>query len=674
MEYVNPHFTRTTGYSAQEALGNTSRLLKSGETPDSVYEDLWSKINSGQNWSGELLNRKRSGELYWEQQTIAPLVNELGKITHFIAVKEDITCRKISEKEQLRLAEELKSRNDELAYERRMLQTIVDSAPLAIFWKDRESVYLGCNALFARMAGVESSDEIKGLTDFEMPWTTDEALHYRLCDQQVMELGFEILNHEETHTSSDGKEHIVWTSKAPFYDQDGNVVGMVGVYSDVTEQREAAVHRDQLLQETQEQKSLLDAVMSSVGDGILAFDDSKHLLCSNPAAEKILGVTMEVGNTLESCVSTLQICHLDGETPVETSELAVNKAIAGNVVVNEEVLLRSKSGDKMLSVNAAPLVANGHRGGVVTMRDVTEYKTLERQLLQSQKLESIGQLAAGIAHEINTPMQFVADNIEFLEKSAGGLCTVIDRYNELLTEETPKSWSQRKQEIEEMIETCDFNLVRSQFAEAIDESREGIQRTVNIIKAMKSFSHPGNKDRVMVNINEAIRSTMTISRNRWKYNAEIDLNLDDSLPEIPAYPSELNQVLLNLIVNASDAIVDRYGENGVGKIEVRSSLTEDGVEVSVKDNGCGIPEPIRQKVFDPFFTTKAVGQGTGQGLSITHNVIVAMHGGQVHLESTEGEGTTFTVCLPIEPDDEAGNDRASFAHELSVATADLAEC
>jgi signal transduction histidine kinase len=275
--------------------------------------------------------------------------------------------------------------------------------------------------------------------------------------------------------------------------------------------------------------------------------------------------------------------------------------------------------------------------------------TLELQVVQGQKLESIGQLAAGIAHEINTPMQFVYDNIEYLGDAADKLFRVVEAYQRNLQGTGPhRPWQERLAEVNRVIEETRFAQIREQIPAAIQESREGIERVIAIVRAMKEFSHPGQEEKVGVDLNNAVCSTMTISRNRWKYVAELELDLDPDLPTLACVPAEINQVLLNLVVNAADAIVAKLGENSEQKgfILVRTLHDSDNVYIEVSDTGCGIPAQVRNRIFDPFFTTKEVGKGTGQGLAICYNIVVNKHCGRFDVESKVGEGTKFRVTMP----------------------------
>ncbi len=246
-------------------------------------------------------------------------------------------------------------------------------------------------------------------------------------------------------------------------------------------------------------------------------------------------------------------------------------------------------------------------------------------------------------------MQFLSDNIEFLSDCSKRLFEVVDGYERnLFTEGQQKSWAERKQELQDMMQRNRFDTIREQVPQAISESLDGIQRVIHIVRAMKEFSHPGSEQKLGVDLNNAVSSMVTITRNRWKYVAELELDLDPDLPTLNCVPADINQVLMNLIVNAADAIAEKVGDSGdeKGEITIRTGTDGQNVVIEVEDTGCGIPEEIRTRIFDPFFTTKDVGQGTGQGLAICYNVVVNKHHGSIDVLSTPGVGSTFRVELP----------------------------
>lgn len=255
--------------------------------------------------------------------------------------------------------------------------------------------------------------------------------------------------------------------------------------------------------------------------------------------------------------------------------------------------------------------------------DLRERKKLEMDLRQAQKMESIGQLAAGIAHEINTPMQFIGDNLEF---SISGVAILIDAINGKPHDD------------------CDFVMQR--LPRALQKARDGAERVNRIVQAMKVFAHPSMQFEP-ADINEIISNALIVTRNDYKHHAEVEFEAG-SLPLVSCSRSEIGQVMLNLVVNAAHATRDSHPQGG-GRISLKTTCSADQSEVTVAiaDNGAGIPAAIRHRVFDPFFTTKPVGQGTGQGLTISHSIVVDMHHGKLWFESEEKRGTTFYIVLPV---------------------------
>ncbi len=291
------------------------------------------------------------------------------------------------------------------------------------------------------------------------------------------------------------------------------------------------------------------------------------------------------------------------------------------------------------------------KGVILMASDITERRSLETQLLQAQKLESVGQLAAGIAHEINTPTQFVGDNIQFLQEAFKDLNQLLEQYK-ILCENLEQVEADKNivQKIHELEDEIDLPYLMEEIPKAIEQSMEGVRRVAKIVRAMKEFSHPGSEEKTLVDLNHAIENTITVAKNEWKYVAEMETDFDPALPPVPCLPGELNQVILNMIINAAHAISDAIGDGSKGKGTIRISTRRAGewAEIRISDTGTGIPEAIRDRIFDPFFTTKEVGKGTGQGLAIARSMIVDKHGGTIDFETQEGKGTTFIIRLPLE--------------------------
>ncbi len=283
--------------------------------------------------------------------------------------------------------------------------------------------------------------------------------------------------------------------------------------------------------------------------------------------------------------------------------------------------------------------------------DITAQKKLESELYQAQKLESVGRLAAGVAHEINTPVQFVSDNCYFLRDAVAELKNALVAFREareaaIAGAITPNEAFERMQAAEQ---AADLNFLTENMPSAVERSLEGLDRVATIVRSMKEFSHPNQSAPSSADLNAAIRSTLTVARNEYKYVADVETHLAD-IPPVVCYVGEFNQAFLNIIVNAAHAIGDIVtGTERRGLITVTTLHDGDEVEISVRDTGGGIPAAVREKIFDPFFTTKEVGKGTGQGLPIARRVIVEKHQGSLTFETEEGVGTTFIIRLPVQP-------------------------
>ncbi len=278
------------------------------------------------------------------------------------------------------------------------------------------------------------------------------------------------------------------------------------------------------------------------------------------------------------------------------------------------------------------------------------FRALERELQLAQQLAGIGQLAAGVAHEINTPMQYIGDNTSFLHVTVKRLLDLASSFERLL--ESCRAGGPAPGELdrcEQELAKSRLSFLREQAPLAIEQSSSGIDQVRAIVQALKEFSHPESDEAQEMDLNHLVRTASTVTRNSWRYHAELALELCEDLPPVRGYPQAFGQVLINLIVNAADAIEARWAapQNGqLGKLTIRTRLLPDCVELQVEDNGSGIPESIRQKVMDPFFTTKGVGKGTGQGLPLAQATIVEKHGGKFFFSSQVGCGTTFFIQVP----------------------------
>jgi PAS domain S-box-containing protein len=282
------------------------------------------------------------------------------------------------------------------------------------------------------------------------------------------------------------------------------------------------------------------------------------------------------------------------------------------------------------------------------MLDITQHKQLELELQQAQKLESVGQLASGIAHEINTPVQFVSDSVQFVHDAITDIMTVVDKHRQATELAAAGQPSPELARAAQAAETAtDMPYLSEQVPLALERAIDGLSRVATIVRSMKVFAHPDSKRKTTIDLNESLVSTLTIARNEYKYVAELETDLGE-LPEVSCYAGELNQVFLNLVINAAHAIGDAVaGTDQRGKITVTTRRDGDDIVISFRDTGTGIPPAVCQRIFEPFFTTKPVGKGTGQGLSHARSVVVDKHGGSLTFDTEIGKGTAFHVRIPV---------------------------
>ncbi len=343
--------------------------------------------------------------------------------------------------------------------------------------------------------------------------------------------------------------------------------------------------------------------------------------------------------------------YKDSGLPCENCPMATTLARGEQAEITHQLL--TGQGKRDFHVVTTPIYDKERNivGGIGLYEDITEKNMIEQELRQAQKIEAIGQLAAGIAHEINTPIQYVGDNLTFLQQSFGDISQVLTAYQQLfaVVQAGDAVPADKKQAVMAAIDGADLEYLQEEIPKTIAQGLEGVGRVAKIVRAMKEFSHPGSDEKTFINLNELLESTLTISRNQWKYVAELETDLQPDLPLVACLPGEINQVFLNLIVNAAHAIGDlnREGQGDLGTITITTRQVGKAVQVRISDTGGGIPEAIKERIFEPFFTTKARGKGTGQGLAISRRVVVDKHQGLLSFQTEPGKGTTFIIELPL---------------------------
>ncbi|HVM60907.1 MAG TPA: PAS domain S-box protein [Verrucomicrobiae bacterium] len=533
------------------------------------------------------------------------------------------------------------------AEEKTRLQTAaLEAAANAIMIADGSGTIAWVNPAFTALTGYTASEAVGQNPRLLKSGRQDRAFYEKMWE--TIRAG-RAWSGQLTNRRKDGSLYREQMTITPVTDGRGAITHYVSIKTDISE-----THKFQ--QELRESQEQLNALVGAAQDAMIMFDSQGQITLWNQSASRIFGC--EAAEALGKSVYQ-HILASRCQTDLERRFAALCHDDK-NVAIGQMLELTGvrKSGHEFpVEIFLASVQLNGAWHGVGTFRDISKRKlaevervALELQLRHGQKMEAIGQLSAGIAHEINTPTQYIGDNVRFVQEAVGTVNPLLAQYRRFV--EAARAGAITEQMIREAelaMAGADLDYMMAEVPKAIQESLEGIGRVSKIVHAMKEFSHPGTKDKTLTDLNAAIESTLTVCRNEWKYVAEVETDYDPNLPLVPCLVGEFNQVTLNLIVNAAHAIADVVGDgkNGKGRIRVSTRRVGDWAEVRIGDTGTGIPQAIRSRVFDPFFTTKSVGKGSGQGLAIAHSVVVDKHGGNIHFETEVGKGTTFIIRLPL---------------------------
>ncbi len=415
---------------------------------------------------------------------------------------------------------------------------------------------------------------------------------------------------------------------------------------------------EEMLIELSREREQQECILASIPSILITIDEDDRITHWNLAAASAFGIPAE-----RALGCRFHECPIRWKWENIMQGIAVCRHRRAPVRLEDMNYTRPDGSEGILGITLNPLGEPSQSGKSVLLlgADITERRLMERQLAQAMKLESIGRLAAGIAHEINTPTQYVGDNLRFLQDAFGEVIAVVDHFQQALDALKKGSLTpEQVAQLEMVMEQADVEYLIHEIPLAIVQSLEGVERVAKIVRAMKEFSHPGTAEMTPVDLNHALENTITVARNEWKYVADVVTDFAPNLPPVPCLPSEMNQVFLNIIVNAAHAIADVVGGDSgkKGTITVSTRQVGDWAEVRISDTGTGIPEAIRSKIFDPFFTTKEVGKGTGQGLAYAHSV-VEKHNGIITFETEEGKGTTFIIRLPLRQQQEQAREDAA---------------
>lgn len=585
----------------------------------------------------------------------------------------------------------------------RRLMYIIDFLPDATFVIDKEGEVIAWNHAMEILTGV-ASVHMLGKGDYEYAKAFYNERRPMLID--LLEESPEIVRARYTQVSKnpDGTlmgeavfhhpkngELFYYGKAAPLYDSAGNRVGAIETVRDITREKKAEAALT-------ESEAKYRAIFENSGTALISIDEDTTISMCNKEFEKLSGYAKA---EIEGNIRWPQfVVDSDDLTRMMDYHHRRRQEDEG-LPYTYEFKCRDRQG-QLRDVVASVVMLPGTRQTLAALSDITERKRteaelreyrhhledlvrertveltqakeavesqfaqlqneiaerkraeenkieLERQLYQAQKMESIGRLAAGIAHEINTPMQFVGDNNRFIQESFAALLDFFRKIGTLARKGmTAENKDEAIHEIAGAAADSDLDYLRAEIPKALQETSEGIRRVTDIVRAMKEFSHPDQGRKIFANINRNIETTVLVARNEWKYVAEMRTDLDPDLKDVLCFPDFINQVLLNLIVNAAQTIAEKValhpGYKGVITLSTRQK--ECCVEIKISDTGMGIPPKHHSRIFDPFFTTKEVGKGTGQGLSLVYGIIVKKHEGTISFETAENQGTTFIICLP----------------------------
>ncbi|MFL5241049.1 MAG: PAS domain S-box protein [Gemmataceae bacterium] len=508
--------------------------------------------------------------------------------------------------------------------------SLVESLPQNIIRKDRQGRITFANHRCCATMG-KKLEEVVGKTDFDL-FPKELAQKYRDDDLRVLETG-QNLEAIEEHQTASGEKLYVQIMKTPILDSGNEKIGTQVIFWDVTERKR---WEEALSDSERRYRQLTEAAQ----DGIIVADEDGKITLFNPAAERIFGYTDEeiIGQPFDSLVAPAN------EQDLRRGMRRYLEAGQAKLIARPtEMIGRRKDGVEFtLELSVSAIDFGSELRFLATIRDTTERTRMRTALIQSEKLASIGLLSAGVAHEINNPLAYVANNLVVLERDLKGLMALLDLYENVRTRlaEVDPEVGRRVQALAEEI---DLSYVRDNLSRVLARTREGVQRVARIVHNLRGLARTDRPQMEEATVADIVDMSLELVRGRLQRRGILLLQ-DYQVPRIRCVPAQIGQVILNLLVNALQAI-EAKGEAEGGQIRIVSQAVGDNTLIEISDTGCGIDPKDVTRLFDPFFTTKPVGEGTGLGLSITHGIITG-HGGRIEVSSQLGQGSCFKIYLP----------------------------
>lgn len=677
VEYVNNKFFELSGYSREEVFGKDLINLIFIDKGANIIDTIKNNLQTKGIWSGEIQNRKKTGEIYWDLSTISTIKDNKGRVIKYIIAKEDITGIKNKEQELIQRNLNLKLLNDfhlcllDSETEDQLLFAFCDIAVTTLGFElaivgsiisDNGEYHLLSEAnsfkeisnIFHITKNIKLQNDCELIKSFNENSTRPCDLRNRCSNCNIIpkDLEYELLLSVPIVVDEHTKKCLLLFKKI-YEDIDDfkyhlifELINYISFGVNIMKER---IEKQKYQERHLIEKNLLNVTLNSIADAVITVDKEGLVSYINYSAINLLD-SKEADLLGKKIFDIINLYDSNDQkvfyNPFDSIE---EKQENKDVIKSRYSLVNFTNHRKKVNISSAKILDEKGLfiGVVIVLRDITRIVKIETQAALSQKMESVGQLAAGIAHEINTPMQFVGDNTYFIKESFETVFSFIDK--------TINSFNSNYS-IEKIIEYFrdnfeehEIDYYKNEIPIAIDRTIDGIDRVRKIVIAMKNFAYSSGKQKAQSNINQGIDVTVTISKNEWKYVADLITELDNELPPVYCSLDEINQVILNMIINAAHAIAEKKSitKEFEGTIKIRTYKDSTNAYIEINDNGAGIPADKINRIFDPFYTTKEVGKGTGQGLTIAHDIIVNKHHGAIDVESETGIGTKFIISLPI---------------------------